>query len=45
MEYLNAVVRACLEREELSECFSQLDWSVQEDREAYEGMEIDQARR
>lgn len=44
MEYFKAVVRADLERGELSDCFDRLDWNVREDPE-YEGMENYQARR
>ena len=37
MEYYKAVVRGCLEREELSDCYDQLDWNLREDP-AYEGL-------
>ncbi|KAH6644554.1 hypothetical protein C7974DRAFT_383794 [Boeremia exigua] len=43
MEYFKTMVQAKLAREELSDCFSHLDWSVQEDP-GYEGMQIDEIR-
>jgi len=43
MEYVNKLVEVDLEREGIADCFSRLDWCVQEDP-AYEGMDPDEVR-
>lgn len=43
MEYFNTLVRVDLERNEIGDCFSRLDWCVQENP-AYEGIQPDEVR-
>ncbi len=43
MEYFKALVRIDLVRNDLSDCYSRLDWRVEEDP-AYEGIMPEQAR-